>query len=121
MTGVILQSRRASKESINAVYAHSFDKLTKNWNKFTFKILYTAYVRPHLEYATSAWCPYRKKDIKTLEKVQRRATKLVPAVRHLKYPERLRLLDITTLADRRIRGDAIQYFKIKNATKKRFY
>ena len=86
----------------------------KNWNKFTFKTLYTAYVRPHLEYATSAWCPYRQKDIKTLEKVQRRATKLVPAVKHLKYTERLRLLDLTTLADRRIRGDAIQHFKIKN-------
>ena len=32
-------------------------------------------------------------------------------MRHLKYTERLRLLD---LADRRVRGDAIQHFKIKN-------
>ena len=34
-------------------------------------------VSPHLEYANSVWCPYKKGDIESIEKVQKRATKLV--------------------------------------------
>ena len=40
--------------------------------------LYTSYVRPHLEYAISAWSPYTKADKLTLEKVERRATLVTP-------------------------------------------
>ena len=39
------------------------------------KILYCTYVRPHLEFAIQAWCPYLIKDIKELENIQKRATK----------------------------------------------
>ncbi len=38
------------------------------------KKLYTCYVRPHMEFASAAWCPYQTGDIVTLEKVQKRAT-----------------------------------------------
>jgi len=40
-------------------------------------------VRPHLEYANSVWCPYKKGDIEDVEKVQKRATKLVISLKHL--------------------------------------
>ena len=71
-------------------------------------------VRPHLEYAISSWCPYFEKDVNALEKVQRRASKLVHELRHLDYSERLSKLKLTDLKTRRVRGDLIQMFKIVN-------
>ena len=51
--------------------------------------LYKAIVRPHLEYCIQAWRPYRKKDIGKLERLQRRATKMIPELRDLSYENRL--------------------------------
>ena len=42
-----------------------------------FILLYKSMVRPHLEYANSVWSPYKIGDIKEIEKVQKRATKLI--------------------------------------------
>ena len=50
--------------------------------------LYKAIVRPHLEYCIQAWRPYRKKDIDKLERIQRRATKMIPELRDLSYESR---------------------------------
>ena len=46
-------------------------------DKNTFINLYKSLVRPHLEYVNSVWPSYKKGDVEAIEKVQRRATKLV--------------------------------------------
>ena len=47
-----------------------------------------------------------------LDKIQRRATKLIPELRDLRYEERLKECGLTTLETRRLRGDQIKVFKI---------
>ena len=80
-------------------------------DKPMFLNLYLVLVRPHLEYCVQVWSPYKQKYIKLLERVQRRATKLVPELRNLEYAERLKRLGLTTLEERRVRGDMIQTYK----------
>ena len=75
--------------------------------------LYKAIVRPHLE-SCIAWRPYRKKDIDKLERLQRRATKMISELRDLSYESRLLQCGLTTLETRRLRGDQIEVFKIVN-------
>ena len=75
--------------------------------------LYKAIVRPHLEYCIQAWRPHRK-DIDTLKRIQRRATKMILEPRDLSYKERLTECGLTTLETRRLRGDQIEVFKILN-------
>ena len=77
----------------------------------SFKRLYTAFVRPHLEYAQSVWSPHLRKHINMLENVQIRATKLVDGLVRLDYPDRLKILNLPTLAYRRLRGDLIEFYK----------
>jgi len=57
-----------------------------------FRLLFNGFVRPHQEYCVSVWSPYLVKDIECLEKVQRRATKLVQGSTSSK--DRLKLLGI---------------------------
>ena len=50
-----------------------------------------------------------------MEKVQRRATKMVPGLKNLQYEDRLQRLGILNLSARRLRGDLIETFKIMNS------
>ena len=85
-----------------------------NISKELFVFLYTTYVRPHLEYCVPIWSPYLVRDIEVLEKVQKRATKLIKGYEKLSYDQRLKSLGIYTLFCRRQRGDLIEVFKILN-------
>ena len=73
--------------------------------------LYKALVRPKLEYCVQVWCPYLKKDTDLLERVQKRATKMIEGLGTLDYEERLNKCGLITLTKRRARGDLIQVFK----------
>jgi hypothetical protein len=74
--------------------------------------LYKSLVRPHLEYCIQAWRPHLQKDIKLIESVQKRATKMVDSLKSCSYDERLRKLNLTSLETRRLRGDLIEVFKM---------
>ena len=113
VTRDLKQSTQASKAATTANSVLGRIKRTFTClDEETVPLLYKALVRPRMEFAIQAWSPYLKKDIAKLEKVQRRATKLVPTIAHLTYEDRLKKLNMTTLEERRTRGDMIETYKI---------
>ena len=65
-------------------------------------------------YANFVWCPYLKKDILAVKNVQRRTPKLLPGLKAMSHPERLKVLKLPSLVNRRLRGDMIEAFNILN-------
>ena len=78
----------------------------------TFVRLYLVYVRPVLEYCIQAVGPYHEADKLCLEKVQMRAVRMVSNIKKGTYEEKLKALNLTTLEERRWRGDMIQTWRI---------
>ena len=82
----------------------------------TMLMVYKSLIRPHLEYCVQVWnLPAKHGNwgiIKEIESVQRGFTKLIDGLWHLPYRERLEKLKLTTLLERRMRGDLIETYKI---------
>ena len=77
-------------------------------------ILYKTLVRPKVDYCIQVWRPHTRKDIKILEKIHRRFTKMIAGYKRKTYTERLKKLGITSLEERHNRADMIQVYKILN-------
>ena len=116
--GVLVDETLKFSKNIAAAAANANRKLGllrhtfKYWSEESLVTLYKVFVRPHLEYCIQACSPTLRRDIDALERVQRRATRLVPSLRDLPYEERLKRLNLPSLEDRRKRGDMIETFKI---------
>ena len=85
-------------------------------NKPIMLKLYKSLVRPHLEYCVQLWSPTLRRgnweNIMKLENCQREFTRQINGLGELPYKIRLQELGLTTLVERRVRGDLIETFKI---------
>jgi len=85
-----------------------------NRSKEGMIILYKTLVRPLLDYCCQVWKPHLKRDINSVEKIQKRYTKMIDGCKNLKYEQRLKKLNLTTVEERHKRLDMIQVYKILN-------
>ena len=65
-----------------------------------------------LEYRNIVWGPHFKLDQQGVERVQKRATRLIPNIKDLPYSERLEHSKLLSLTYRRRRGDMLKTYKI---------
>ena len=87
-----------------------------NLDMKSLPLLFKSLIRPHLEFSNCIWGPSSRGDQKLVERVQRRATKMVPELRAKPYSVRLRLLDLPSLTYRRLRGDMVVIYQILHHT-----
>lgn len=116
--GILTDRKLSFEEHINAtakkgnqlvgMIKRSFNYL----NRDMLSTLIKSIIRPVMEYGHAIWNPHLKKHKIALERIQRRATKLIPPLRDLPYSLRLQLLKLPSLEYRRRRGDIIETWKL---------
>ena len=103
-----IQSAISKANRMIGILRRTFTYLDKD----IFLQLYKALIRPHVEYGNAVWYPHLKRQSAAIERVQRRATKIVGELKDLSYRERLQALKLMSLKTRRVRGDLIHAYKI---------
>ena len=83
-------------------------------DKKVFLRLYMQFVRSHLEFSSSVWCPWNQTDIDMLENVQKQAVRMVSGLQATSYEERLKEIGLWTLEKRRQMFDMVQVYKVLN-------
>ena len=81
-----------SEKDLGVIDRGLMRKTFRFFDKMLFKLLYPTFIRPHLEFASSAWNKLNEGDIEKIETVQRRATSMVFETRSMNYSERLKEL-----------------------------
>jgi hypothetical protein len=116
--GVLIDNKLTFDQHISRIIANAYSKVGLIFRGFASRNLnimkkaFITYVRPALEYASNVWCPYLKKHIESIERVQRYFTRRIPVLSNFEYRERLNALTLDTLELRRLRSDLIFYYKI---------
>lgn len=98
---------KTSNQILGMIYRTYEDKSKENITN-----LYKSLVRPHLDYCSQAWRPYLQQDIDNIEKVQKRATRMISNLSGKDYSTRLKETQLMSLETRRLRADLIEVYKI---------
>ena len=62
--------------------------------------LYKSLVRPHVEYAVQFWSPHLHRDIDKIERVQRKASKIIKEIRNHSYQQQLKNLVLISVVQK---------------------
>ncbi|MCP4487008.1 MAG: hypothetical protein GY820_06775, partial [Gammaproteobacteria bacterium] len=112
----------------NLKFNNHYDKIIKSgfvvssriFNSFVLRTksflckMFKTYVRPKLEYGSEVWNPSYITHVENIERVQRSFTKRIPGLQNLSYEQRLKHLNLLSLADRRKMFDLLMVYKILN-------
>ena len=98
------QQRALAAKRANLCILGCIKHSVASWSNKVVILLYSVLVWPHLEYCVQFWAPQFQQDVKILESIQRRATKLVKGLEGMSYEQQLRTLHLSSSERRRLRG-----------------
>lgn len=122
--GIIFDSKLSFEPHIKNITTRAYKILgfiSRSLRKFrdigTYLTLYNTYVRSILDYGSIVWSPFYDIHINTIERVQKRFTRLLFRKFHYPtedYENRLLRLELTSLENRRLLFDELTLYKIHN-------
>nr|VZI35257.1 unnamed protein product [Spirometra erinaceieuropaei] len=101
---------RVANTAMSVLY--SIERAVMDFDEDDFSKKFGTFVRPHLEYGIQAWRPWAVEAQNCLERVQRRATKMVRGQSSFPYATRPVNLNLLTLSYSQLRGNLLQAFRI---------
>ena len=107
-----LQCQHAVSKVMKALWL--IKRTFKFFSTVSFSKLCKTYICPQLEYCVQVWSPFLAGNINVLERVQHRATKLIPIIAYLPYEQGLKILNLQSLYALQLQGDLIKTCKILN-------